>query len=424
MTYEEALVYIQSVNPTFCKPGLDRIRALCERLGHPEKDLPVIHVTGTNGKGSVCAMLSAVLSEAGYRVGLFSSPFVKRRNESMRIGKKEISDQELAALTERVRPFVDVMEEKPTDFELSVAIALLYFREKTPDVVIIETGMGARKDATNLFSSVLLSIVTNISLEHTTFLGHTVEAIAREKAGVIKEGCPVLYGGEEEEALAVLKQVAEEKHAPLFTVSPHLLSVESATLEGFTLSYKTHKSLFLSLLGVYQPRNAAIVLDALKVLRPRFSLITEDAIRKGLSSVSWPARFEILSHRPLILFDGGHNPAGIRQATESIRTYFGDKKICLVSGILRDKDLSSIGKELSSVAAHIFTVTPPNPRALPAKDYAEALTQIGVSATACPTVEAALSDALRYAEKNALPLLILGSLYLYDCVTQAWGKAN
>ena len=418
MTYQEALRYLETVSPTFCKPGLERVKALCAALGHPEKNLPVIHVTGTNGKGSVCALLSSVLTVAGYRVGLFTSPFVKRRNESIRLCGKEISDEALAALVSRAAPIVAQMDEKPTDFEISTAIALLYFKEQAPDVVIVETGMGARLDATNLFSSVLLSIVTNVSLEHTAFLGDTVEAIAREKAGVIKEGCPILYGGEDTRVQGVLLEIAEERKAPFYTVDPPALTVSRADLFGFVLSYRERKDLSLALSGSYQPKNAATALDALDILRPSLPRITEDAVREGLAAARWPARFEILSRAPLVLFDGGHNPDGIRQATDSVRRYFGDEKICLLSGILKDKDLSAIGTELASVSHRAFAVAPPSPRALPAADYAAALNGLGLSTTPYESVADALREALSYARKQDIPLLVLGSLYLYDTVTE------
>ena len=214
MNYEEALEYIHGISWTFCKPGLERISALCKALGDPQKKLKFIHIAGTNGKCSTSAMLESVLRESGYKTGLFTSPYIRTFNERMRVDGENISDGELAEITEYVRPFADDMTDKPTEFELISAIAFEYFSRNNCDVVVLEAGMGGRLDSTNVIDSALLSIITGIALDHTAFLGDTVEKIAAEKAGIIKCGCPVLFGGEDDAAERVIRERAAEMNAP------------------------------------------------------------------------------------------------------------------------------------------------------------------------------------------------------------------
>ena len=234
MNYEEALEYIHSVNWTFCKPGLERIEKLCSALGNPQNKLKFVHVAGTNGKGSFCSMLSEILLHAGYKVGLYTSPYIKVFNERMRVNGENIPDSTLAEITERVKPIADAMEDKPTEFELITAIAFLYFAEENCDIVVLEAGMGGRLDSTNIIESSVLSVITGISLDHTAFLGDTIPKIAAEKAGIIKEGVPCLWCGDTENdgAYDVIRTVADEKNAPLYTVDRSTVNVKNATLDG------------------------------------------------------------------------------------------------------------------------------------------------------------------------------------------------
>ena len=411
MTYQEALAYIHSVNWTFCKPGLDRIIALCDALGNPQKDLTFVHVAGTNGKGSFCAMTASILQAAGYRTGLFTSPYIRTFNERMVVDGEMISETELAELTAFVRPIADGMADKPTEFELITAIAFLYFKRHQCDVVVLETGMGGRLDATNLIEHPLLTVITGIGLDHTAFLGDTIAAIAAEKAGIIKTGVPVIYGGDD--AAAVIAAVAEEKHAPYRQVDYAPLTVRDYTLDGTVFDYADYENVTVSLLGTYQPRNAAVVLTAVDALRDLGLTIPEEAVRQGLRRVTWPGRFEILSRDPLVIFDGAHNAQGIAAAVDSIRRYFGDRKVLVLTGVLQDKDYRAIAADLASVAAEAFVLTPDNPRALPGEEYAALLTELGVAATAYPTVSAAYAAARRTAESRGVPLVCLGSLYTY-----------
>ncbi len=413
MNYNEAIDYIHSISWTFCKPGLERIGVLCERLGNPQDSLRFVHVAGTNGKGSTCSMLSSVLRAAGYRVGLYTSPYIRFFNERMCVDGEPISNEELSEITEYVRPFADDMTDKPTEFELITAIAFEYFKRHACDVVVLEAGMGGRLDSTNIIRNPLLSIITGIALDHVAFLGDTVEKIAAEKAGIIKDGAPILYGGDDLSAKAVIKKKAREMGSSFHAVPYEGLRIIQADLSGTAFDFGERKELKISLLGGYQPRNASLVITAVDLLRERGLLISEKALREGLAAARWQARFEIISRDPLTIFDGAHNPQGIRSAVESIKQYFGDKKVYLLTGVLRDKDYTAIAKDLSTVASRAFTLTPDNPRALSAEDYAKTLCEAGIEAKAYGTLSDTLDAARMAAKKDGVPLICLGSLYVY-----------
>ena len=413
MNYEQSLEYIHGISWTFCKPGLERIGELCERLGHPERNLKFVHVAGTNGKGSFCSMLDSVLREAGYKVGLYTSPYIKRFNERMRVSGKDIEDEVLARITSEVRPIADSMTDKPTEFELITAVAFKYFAEEECDVVILEAGMGGRLDSTNIIDTPVLSVITGIALDHTAFLGDTVEKIAREKAGIIKPNIPILYGGEDDEARAVIKEKAKEQKSRYREVDYSLIKLNSATLSGSDLDYKSHTGVHINLLGLYQPKNTAVVLEAIDSLRESGFAVSEEAIKKGLEKAKWHARFEIIKKTPLTIFDGAHNPQGVESAVKSIKHYFNDRKVCILSGVLSDKDYNYIARKLSEVASAVYTITPDNPRALSAEEYASVISRNGVKAIPCKDIEEAFTLASDEARDKNIPLISLGSLYTY-----------
>ena len=420
MNYTEALEYIHGISWTFCKPGLERIGELCERLGHPEKRLRFIHVAGTNGKGSTSAMLDSILRAAGYRVGLYTSPYIRVFNERMRIDGKNIADEELASLTEYIKPIAEQMEDKPTEFELITALAFEFFVRNQCDVVVLEAGMGGRLDSTNIIDTSVLSIITGIALDHTAFLGDTIEKIAVEKAGIIKRGVPVLFGGESDSAWNIIKEKALEMDSSFKRVDYNKLDVKELALDGAVFDFDNYKNLKINLLGSYQPRNAVIVVSAIEFLRQNGFTISDSALREGLCSAAWQGRFEILSREPLIIFDGAHNPQGIEAAVESIKLYFKEQRVCIVTGVLRDKDYTHIAKMLSTVAARAFTFTPDSPRALDAADYASTLSAAGLSAEPSATVREALDKARDYASASDCPIICAGSLYAYAEIIKAF----
>lgn len=418
MTYEEAIEYIHGISWTFCKPGLERIEELCDRLGHPEKELRFIHVAGTNGKGSFCSMLSEVLLAAGYKVGLYTSPYIVEFGERIRYLGKNISKEMLAEVTDYVRPIADSMEDKPTEFELICAIAFEFYKRVGAEVVVLEAGLGGRLDSTNIIRNPLLSVITGIALDHTAILGDTVEKIAKEKAGIIKDAAPVLYGGEDDAAREVIQGVASERGSDFIDVDYSALAIKSADLGGTEFTYKSHNDMKISLLGMYQPKNAAVVLEAVDALRRGGMEISEDAVREGLGAARWQARFEIISREPLVIFDGAHNPQGIEGAVSSIERYF-DEKVYALSGVLADKDYEKIAATLSRVAERVYTITPDNPRALSADKYADVLRSRGVAAYPQESISAAVFRAYDDALTMGKPLVCLGSLYTYGDVVKA-----
>ncbi len=419
MNYSEALEYIHSNFWMGSKPGLSRTQDLLARLGNPQDRLKFIHVAGTNGKGSFCAMLSSILTEAGYKTGTYTSPYILRFNERMKINGKDIPDETLARLTDEVRPIAETMEEKPTEFELITAVAMLYFAREGCEIVVLECGMGGRLDSTNIIKTPILSVITGIALDHTAFLGNTVAAIATEKAGIIKEGIPCLWCGDDADAKAVIENVAKLKNAPLYTVDRSRFVLHSATLDGTEFDYEAYSHLSLPLLGLYQRENAQNVLTSVGLLNSLGLSIPEKAVKEGLKKTAWPARFEKVSQKPLILCDGGHNPQGIESCVESVKFYFPHERILIVTGVMADKDYRYMAKRLAEVGKEVFCLTPENPRSLRGEDYAAVFEEMGISAKGYPSPHKALKAAYEKALNTGDAILCVGSLYMYGEIRAA-----
>ena len=422
MTYKEALEYIHSVTWMGSRPGLSRIAELCEKMNNPQNSLRFVHVAGTNGKGSFSCMLSEVLREAGYRVGLFTSPFIKEFNERIRINGENIADEDLADVTEYVRGFADTMEDLPTEFELITAIALEYFRRQNCDIVVLEVGMGGRLDSTNVINTPILSVITEISLDHTGMLGDTVEAIAAEKAGIIKTGVPVMFSGTDTRARAVIANTAQRMGCVITYPAYDTLWVEQSSIEGSTFTYEGKSGYTISLAGLYQPRNAAAVICAVEALRRGGYAISDEALRAGLACARWSARFELLRRDPVIIYDGGHNPGGVSVSFGSVARYFPNTKCTALTGIMADKDYTETVGISAPYIARAFTVTPNVPRALNGEAYADTYRAHGVEATSCESIESGVAAAIEDARREGRPLIIFGSLYMYADIVSAVDK--
>lgn len=422
MTYKEALEYIHSVTWMGSRPGLSRITELCEKMNNPQNSLRFVHVAGTNGKGSFCCMLSEILSAAGYRVGLFTSPFIKEFNERIRINGENIADEDLAEVTEYVRGFADTMEDLPTEFELITAIALEYFRRQNCDIVVLEVGMGGRLDSTNVITTPVLSVITEISLDHTGMLGDTVEAIAAEKAGIIKEGVPVMFSGTDARARAVVADAAQKMGCAITYPVYDTLIVERSSVEGSTFAYDGQTGYTISLSGLYQPRNAAAVICAVMALRREGYTVSDEALRAGLACARWSARFELLRRDPVIIYDGGHNPGGVTVSFASVTQYFPGVKCTALSGIMADKDYAETVEISAPHIARVFTVTPDVPRALHASAYADTYRAHGVEAIPCDNIDSGVAAAIDDARREGRPLIIFGSLYMYADIVSAVDK--
>ena len=421
MTYEEALSYIHSICWKGSKLGLDRTRELLGKLNDPQKELKFIHIAGTNGKGSTAAMLSSILEEAGYRVGLYTSPFINRFNERMQVNHQPIPDEELAALTEYVRPHADAMADSPTEFELITALAMVWFARQKCDIVVLEVGMGGELDSTNIIDVPEAAVIAAMGLDHVKELGPTMADIARAKAGIIKEGGRVVSYGGNPEADEVIAAVCRARNASLCQPDFSAIVPGDFGLEGQTFSYKGWRGLRIPLVGAYQMNNAAVVLETVEVLRQRGWSVSDEAVRQGLADTRWPARFEVLRRDPVFIVDGGHNPHGIRATAESLSRLFPGRKITFVTGVMADKDVEHILGLIVPLADQFFTVRPDNPRAMDAGELAARIEAMGAKATACASVRDGVDRAIQ-AEGPHGVACALGSLYMSGEVRSCFGK--
>lgn len=421
MTYEEALSYIHSICWKGSKLGLDRTRELLGKLDDPQKELKFIHIAGTNGKGSTAAMLSSILEEAGYRVGLYTSPFINRFNERMQVNHQPIPDEELAALTEYVRPHADAMADSPTEFELITALAMVWFARQKCDIVVLEVGMGGELDSTNIIDVPEAAVIAAMGMDHVKELGPTMADIARAKAGIIKEGGRVVSYGGNPEADEVIAAVCRARNASLCQPDFSAIVPGDFGLEGQTFSYKGWRGLRIPLVGAYQMNNAAVVLETVEVLRQRGWSVSDEAVRQGLADTRWPARFEVLRRDPVFIVDGGHNPHGIRATAESLSRLFPGRKITFVTGVMADKDVEHILGLIVPLADQFFTVRPDNPRAMDAGELAARIEAMGAKATACASVRDGVDRAIQ-AEGPHGVACALGSLYMSGEVRSCFGK--
>ncbi len=410
VTYQEAIDYINGVRWLGSKPGLERVSELLRRLGEPQKKLKFVHIAGTNGKGSCAAMLASVLRAAGYRTGLFTSPYLWRFNERMQLNGRPIENDVLAEITARLRVQADAMDDHPTEFEMMTAAALLWYAEENCDVVVLEVGLGGRFDATNVIESPEVSVIMNIGLDHTEILGDTLEQIAFEKAGIVKPGSPCVLYQQTEEVTKVVRRVCDERGAALRIADFAAIRPEFDSLEGQVFTYK-NEPYAIPLLGAHQLKNAAVAIEAAELLRGRGWRIEQDALEHGLYAVSWPARFELLREEPPFVVDGGHNVQCAETVADNLRRYFPDRRRILLIGVLRDKDYRGMLDVLAPEADAFVCVTPDSPRALPAEELAEELRRFGKPAAACGSIREGVSEALAQAGDEAM-VCAVGSLYM------------
>ena len=337
MTSDEAIAYIENYSWSTTRLGLDRTRQLLHALNDPQKQLKFIHVAGSNGKGSTCAMLDAILRSAGYRIGLYTSPYIQDFCERIQINGKNIPGADLARLTEKVRIFADAMEDHPSQFELVTAIAMQFFAEQNCDLVVLEVGMGGELDSTNVIDCPEVAVITNIGLEHTEYLGNTLAQIASAKGGIIKSGCTAVCYDSDPEAMQTLIQICVSRNVKYRISREGDLKSLSHSLDGQHFLWKDREYV-LSLLGAHQLRNAGVVLEAVDVLRQHGWEIMEEAVQEGLRCVKWPARFELLLCTPLFILDGGHNPQCAEALVRNLQDYLSGEKFHFMIGFLADKD--------------------------------------------------------------------------------------
>lgn len=407
MTFEQAIAYIEDFTWSKSRLGLERVRALLHAMDDPQKRLKFIHVAGSNGKGSTCAMLDSILRCAGYKTGLYTSPYIQEFCERIRVNGENIPGDALARITQQVREIADNMADHPSQFELVTAIAMQFFAGQSCDVVVLEVGMGGALDSTNVIDSPEVAVITNIGLEHTEYLGNTLEEIASAKGGIIKPGSTAVCYECAPEVMRTLKKICGEQGVKYLISAASDAQGISAGLAGQRFSRKG--VLYeLPLLGAHQIRNAAVALETVDALRARGWEIPEAAVHDGLRLVKWPARFEILSREPLFILDGGHNPQCAQALVQNIIDYLPGQKITFLMGVLKDKDYGQMLDLIEPFAAKIVCLTPDNPRALSGDELARLAGERGIPAMSCPSIEEGILHALQSNE----PVIAFGSLYL------------
>ena len=419
MDYEQALAYIHNVKWQGIKPGLERTQTLLAALGNPEKSLKFVHIAGTNGKGSTAAYIAAVLQRAGYRTGLYISPFILRFNERMQVDGAHITDDELVRLTEEIRPFADAMEESPTEFELITALAMKHFLYKKCDIVVLEVGMGGELDSTNVIETPDVAVITAIGFDHVAELGPALADIASAKAGIIKSGGDVVIYGGEPEVEHVLESKCAAVGAALHKADYSRISDERFTLGGIEMDFEPYGSVAIPLLGVYQPKNAATAITALEVLRGKGYNISDGDIVGGIAEVSWPGRFEILGRDPVFILDGSHNPQGVEATAASLRRYFADSKITFVVGVMADKDVDSMIRHIIPLASSLIAVKPDYYRAMAAAELADKLSRYGVPVYTGETMDSGVAQAIGMAGPAGI-VCAIGSLYFSANIREAY----
>ncbi|MCH5272417.1 MAG: bifunctional folylpolyglutamate synthase/dihydrofolate synthase [Lachnospiraceae bacterium] len=433
MTYKEALEYIHGLYWRGKKNGLEKTKELLELCGHPENGLRFVHIAGTNGKGSCAAMLASVCQSAGLKTGLYTSPYIVRYNERILVNGEEIPDGRLAALTEYLAEFVEKMEVPPSEFEFGTVLAFLYFQEQQCDIVILETGLGGTFDSTNVIQNPLLCIITTLGLDHTKQLGNTITEIAQAKAGIIKRGAPVVFYGETKEGEAVIRSRCEELSVPLVLPdfkeivperigTPAMPGEQGKEENCQQFSYKQWQHITLALCGLYQQKNAALVLEAAELLRTKGLGISSEAMRKGLRTVHWQARLEVLRNNPLLLVDGSHNPQGMRATVESLRQYFPERKLQFIFGVMADKEPEALAELFLPLAKKVYVTAPAVPRAMKAEELLALCERLvpepgRTEFVLCPTVESALAASAEEAPDEVIAAV--GSLYLAGEIKKA-----
>ena len=414
MNYKEARVYLDEVSKYGSVLGLESMRELLHRLGDPQNELKFIHISGTNGKGSVLAYLSTILTGAGYRTGRYISPTLFSYRERIQVDGEYIEKESLACHVTAIAAAAEDMQKaglpSPTVFEIETALAFLYFKEKRCDIVTLEVGCGGLLDATNVITTTLMEVIASISMDHTDLLGDTLAKIAAQKAGIIKPDTMVVSAQQKSEAAQVIEDTCKEQHCILQMVDESKISNVHYGAEGQTFSYKTWENVAISLAGSYQIKNAALALEGVEALRKLGYALSDQQVREGLLHTAWRGRFTTLRRDPTVIIDGAHNPAAALELKESLERYFPGKTLYFVMGMFKDKDYAQVIDLTAPLARHIITVeTPGNPRAMPARELAEAVGKVNPSVEWADSVAHGVEKALAMAGKEDA-VIVFGSL--------------
>ena len=418
MKYEEAMKYITEVGNFGSNYGLERTYKLLEHLGNPERDLKLIHIAGTNGKGSTTSMITEILMGEGYKVGMYTSPFIEEFEERIQINRNNIPKESLAILMDEIKVAVDKAIEAgynhPTEFEIITVLMLLYFKKENIDFGVIEVGLGGTLDSTNVIKPII-QVITSISFDHTNLLGNTLEKIAREKAGIIKKGIPTVIYPQQEEVLKVIKNKCFEMDSELYIANNENLKFENiVNLDKpyQLLKYNNEIDILLPLLGEHQIINLSVAMQAIEVLNNKNIIdISIANIVKSIKNVSWKGRLEVLSNNPYVVIDGAHNIQGIKTLSRNIKKYFKYENLYLILGILADKDVEEMIKIITPMAKKVYSVTPNSIRGELAESLKDEVSKFNKNCKAFDKYEEAYLEALNDASEKDL-ILASGSLYM------------
>ena len=418
MKYEEAMKYITEVGNFGSNYGLERTYKLLEHLGNPERDLKLIHIAGTNGKGSTTSMITEILMGEGYKVGMYTSPFIEEFEERIQINRNNIPKESLAILMDEIKVAVDKVIEAgynhPTEFEIITVLMLLYFKKENIDFGVIEVGLGGTLDSTNVIKPII-QVITSISFDHTNLLGNTLEKIAREKAGIIKKGIPTVIYPQQEEVLKVIKNKCFEMDSELYIANNENLKFENiVNLDKpyQLLKYNNEIDILLPLLGEHQIINLSVAMQAIEVLNNKNIIdISIANMVKSIKNVSWKGRLEVLSNNPYVVIDGAHNIQGIKTLSRNIKKYFKYENLYLILGILADKDVEEMIKIITPMAKKVYSVTPNSIRGELAESLKDEVSKFNKNCKAFDKYEEAYLEALNDASEKDL-ILASGSLYM------------
>ena len=395
-------------------PGLDRIKILLERLGNPEKSLRCIHVAGTNGKGTVCSFLASVLKEAGYKTGLYTSPYIVDFRERIRIDGEMISEKDLEEVTETVKAEIEKLRSEDiiiTEFEAVTAAAFLYYKNTGCDFVVLETGLGGRFDATNVIERPLASVIVSISLDHVNILGNTISEIAYEKCGIIKNGCPVVTNSAQHpDALKMIKEQSGTRNSQIIVADVNSCKVLDETIKGSNIFYNG-RSIFVPFPGKHQRENCITALTVIDLLQGQGIAISEKCVREGIAKTRNPARCEVVSEKPLVILDGCHNEDSARALCSVMEKHLKDKKITAIMGMMADKDIDKVLSMMMPYFEKVYTVTPSNPRAMDREELCEKIKKLGTDAESITLDKNIINKIIESIEEDGV-LIVCGSLYL------------
>ena len=417
MNYREAMAYIEDLQQYGSVMGLETMRELCARLENPQDQLKFVHIAGTNGKGSVLAYVSTVLSAAGYRTGRYISPTVQEYRERFQIDGRVITQSGLCKYLEQVKEAAEAMAAEelphPTAFEVETAVAFLYFLDKRCDIVVLETGLGGALDATNVITTTLAAVFTSVSMDHMGVLGDSIEQIAAAKAGIIKDKCYVISAKQTPEAMKVIRQAALVRKAKFYTADVSRAKNVRYGMTGQHFSYDKYKNIAITMAGQFQIENAVVALETLAALGRAGYPVAEDKLRLGMEQTRWRGRFDVIGKKPLFIADGAHNEDASKRLSESIRFYFTNRRIIYIMGMLKDKEYDKVIRNTYELAEHIITVTPPlTGRALHGYELAQAVREYHDSVTVADSVQEAVEIAYLLAGQDK------------DCVVIAFGSLS